>query len=247
MNERPTDRPASTERIAGVMGGLGPEATVDFMARVLALTPAEKDQDHIHLLVDQNPGVPNRQEAILRGAEDPAPALAAMARRLEAAGADFIVMPCNAAHAFQPAIEAAITVPFISIVDVTVEAVRHHGRSVGLMATPAGIAGGTYQAAMRAVAGNDALLVFDDAEREAFMSLVYAIKAGDRGPDVASGMRALATALVSRGADVLIAGCTEIPLVLGPGDIDVPLVVSTDELARRTIELAKGERSLPDS
>ena len=63
------------------MGGLGPEATVDFMARVLALTPAEKDQDHIHLLVDQNPGVPNRQDAILRGATDPAPALAAMAKR----------------------------------------------------------------------------------------------------------------------------------------------------------------------
>lgn len=231
--------------MVGVMGGLGPEATVDFMARVLALTPAEKDQDHIHLLVDQNPGVPNRQEAILRGALDPAPALAAMAARLEAAGADFIVMPCNAAHAFQPAIEAAISIPFISIVDVTVEAVRGLGRSVGLMATPAGIAGGTYQEAMRRGRATDTLLVFDEDERDAFMSLVYAIKAGDRGPEVASGMRALAAALVARGADVLIAGCTEIPLVLGSDDIDVPLVVSTDELARRTIELARGERPLP--
>ncbi len=223
------------------MGGLGPEATVDFMARVLALTPASRDQDHIHMLVDQNPGVPNRQEAILRGAEDPAPALAAMANRLESAGADFVVMPCNAAHAFQTEIEQALSVPFVSIVDVTVEAVTElSSAAVGLLATPAGIAAGTYQAAMR-----EPLIVFDEAERETFMSLVYAIKAGDRGEAMTTGMRRLAEALAARGAGVLIAGCTEIPLVLGPRDIDVPLVVSTDELARRTIELARGERPLP--
>ena len=224
------------------MGGLGPEATVDFMARVLALTPAEKDQDHVHLIVDQNPHVPNRQQAILAGETDPAPALAAMARRLEAAGADFIVMPCNAAHAFQPAIEAAIDIPFVSIVDVTVEAVRGRGDRAGLMATPAGIAAGTYQAVFD---DTDALVVFDDTERETFMSLVYAIKAGDRGGAMSAGMRELAAALIARGADVLIAGCTEIPLVLTDADVDVPLVSSTDELARRTIELARGERPLP--
>ena len=224
------------------MGGLGPEATVDFMARVLELTPADKDQDHVHLLVDQNPRVPNRQEAILRGGTDPAPALAAMARRLETAGADFIVMPCNAAHAFQPAIEAAIAIPFVSIVDVTVEAARARGSRPGLMGTPAGIAAGTYQAAF---GDAENLLAFDDAEREAFMTLVYAIKAGDRGVGVARGVRELAIALVERGADVLIAGCTEIPLVLSADDVDVPLVSSTDELARRTIELARGDRPLP--
>jgi aspartate racemase len=234
---------SKTDRIAGVMGGLGPEATVDFMARVLALTPAVKDQDHIHLLVDQNPKVPNRQDAILRGSRNPAPALAAMARRLEAAGAEFIVMPCNAAHAFQGDIEAAIDIPFVSIVDVTVEAVSEEGSKVGLMATPAGIAAGTYQAAF----GDGELLVFDDNEREDFMALVYAIKAGDDGRRIVLGMRKLAEALVARGAEVLIAGCTEIPLVLSADDVDVPLVSSTDELARRTIELARGERPLPDN
>lgn len=236
---------SNTERIAGVMGGLGPEATVDFMARVLALTPAGRDQDHIHLIVDQNPGVPNRQEAILRGAQDPSPALKAMAARLESAGADFVVMPCNAAHAFQPAIEEALTIPFVSIVDVTVDGVRAQADGpVGLMATPAGIEAGTYQQAMRAIDG-EPLLVFDDDQREAFMALVYAIKAGERGDAIAAGMKSLADALIERGAGVLIAGCTEIPLVLGPDDVDVPLVVSTDELARRTIQLARGERALP--
>ena len=110
------------------------------------------------------------------------------------------------------------------------------------MATPAGIAAGTYQAAF---GDNDAPIVFDDVEREAFMALVYAIKAGDRGDGMTRGMQELAASLLDRGADVLVAGCTEIPLVLSADDVDVPLVSSTDELARRTIELARGERPLP--
>ncbi|NNC77560.1 MAG: hypothetical protein HKN77_06305, partial [Woeseiaceae bacterium] len=85
-------------RIAGVLGGLGPVATVDFMQRVIDLTPVECEQDHVHMLVDQNPSVPNRQDAIMHGGESPAAALAAMALRLQKSGADFLVMPCNTAH-----------------------------------------------------------------------------------------------------------------------------------------------------
>ncbi len=108
--------------LVGVLGGLGPEATVDFMARVLALTPADSDQDHIHLLVDQNPNVPNRQEAILRDGENPSPAIVAMAKRLEAAGCDLLVMPCNTAHAWEQDIRSATSIPFLSIVEATVAA-----------------------------------------------------------------------------------------------------------------------------
>jgi len=77
-------------RVVGVLGGMGPDATVDFMSKVIAATPAEKDQDHVHMIVDHNPKVPNRQAAILDGGEDPGPALADMAVRLESAGADFL-------------------------------------------------------------------------------------------------------------------------------------------------------------
>jgi aspartate racemase len=124
MNENPD--PAAT---VGVLGGMGPEATVDFMAKVIAFTPAEKDQDHVHMLVDNNPKVPNRQAAILADGVDPRPELAAMAARLEASGADFLVIPCNTAYVFRDAVNEAVGIPLISIIDVTVAAVvgRHTG------------------------------------------------------------------------------------------------------------------------
>ena len=81
--------------LVGVLGGMGPDATVDFMAKVIAMTPAQGDQDHVHMIVDHNPAVPNRQAAILGDGEDPAPVLVEMAERLASAGADFLVIPCN--------------------------------------------------------------------------------------------------------------------------------------------------------
>lgn len=222
-------------KIVGVLGGMGPDATADFMSRVIRATPAQKDQDHLRMLVDNNPHVPNRQEALLRGGEDPGPTLAAMARGLEAAGADFLVMPCNTAHAFVHAITEAVDIPLVSIIDATVDACGDAGM-IGVLATDGCIASGVFQEAL-ADRGRVAVLP-DDVEMDALMSLIRRIKAGDTDPDVVAGMRAIAEALAVRGAEVIVAGCTEIPLVLDQGMLDVPLVSSTDALARATVAFA---------
>jgi aspartate racemase len=214
---------------------MGPDATVDFLSKVIAATPAEKDQDHLRILVDNNPQVPNRQEAVLRGGEDPGPALAAMAKGLEAGGADFLVMPCNTAHAFRDAIVAAVDIPLVSIIDVTVDACAG-AAAVGVLATDGCLASTVFQEAL-AARGLRAVLP-DDAEIAELMRLITRIKAGDQGPDVAAGMRKLAEALVARGADAIIAGCTEIPLVLQADALDVALVSSTDALAAATVAIA---------
>lgn len=222
-------------KIVGVLGGMGPDATADFMSRVIRATPAEKDQDHLRMLVDNNPHVPNRQEALLRGGEDPGPTLAAMARGLEAAGADFLVMPCNTAHAFAHAITEAVDIPLVSIIDATVGACGDAGM-IGVLATDGCIASGVFQEAL-ADRGRVAVLP-DDVEMDALMSLIRRIKAGDTDADIVAGMRAIAEALAVRGAEVIVAGCTEIPLVLDQGMLDVPLVSSTDALARATVAFA---------
>lgn len=222
-------------KIVGVLGGMGPDATADFMSRVIRATPAEKDQDHLRMLVDNNPHVPNRQEALLRGGEDPGPTLAAMARGLEAAGADFLVMPCNTAHAFVHAITEAVDIPLVSIIDATVDACGDAGM-IGVLATDGCIASGVFQEAL-ADRGRVAVLP-DDVEMDALMSLIRRIKAGDTDADIVAGMRAIAEALAVRGAEVVVAGCTEIPLVLDQGMLDVPLVSSTDALARATVAFA---------
>jgi aspartate racemase len=228
------------------MGGMGPEATVDFMAKVIAMTDSGRDQDHVHMIVDQDPSVPNRQEAIRGGRDDVTPYLAAMAKRLESAGADFLVMVCNTAHVFLDGVRASAGIPFISIIEESVAEVERLtpvARNVGVMATDGCLDTGIYQRAITA-SGRTALVPDSDDVRE-LMRLISAIKAGDKGEDVAAGMRAVARRLVDRGADVIIGGCTEIPIVFGGEGFDVPVVSSTDVLAKKTLRLAKGEEPLP--
>lgn len=227
--------------IIGVLGGMGPEATVDFMAKVIALTPADKDQDHIRMLVDHNPAVPNRQTAILDGGEDPGPVLAEMAKRLEAAGADILVIPCNTAYVFAASVKAAVDIPLISIIDVTIDAILQRDasiRKVGVLATDGCLQGGVYQDALQKRSLTPILP--DDIELAKLMDLINGIKAGDKSEAVSVAMRELAAALISRGAEAIVAGCTEIPLVLDASMLEVILISSTDALAAETVRRARG-------
>ncbi len=211
---------------------MGPDATVDFMSKVIAMTPADRDQAHIRMLVDNNPGVPDRQAALTAGGDDPGPVLAAMARGLELQGADFLVMPCNTAHAWVDEIRAAVDIPLVSIIDETVAACAGFAK-VGLLSTAGCLESGVYQDGLSA-AGKQVVLSSDDELREV-MALVFRVKAGDKGGDVCSRMAELGNALAARGADVVVAACTEIPLVLRTADVVVPVIRSTDVLAAATI------------
>ena len=219
-------------KVVGVIGGMGPAATVDFMSKVIAMTPAKIDQDHVHMIVDNNPAVPDRQAALAGNGEDPGTVLADMARGLERSGADFLVMPCNTAHAWVDEIRAAVSIPLVSIIDETVAACAEH-RVAGLLSTAGCLKSRVYQDGL-AAGGKQVVLPTDDELAE-IMSLVFRVKAGDQGEDLVAGMAAIANALVTRGADVVIAGCTEIPLVLEAARVGVPVVLSTDVLAAATI------------
>ena len=235
------------QKTVGVLGGMGPEATVDFMAKVIALTDASCDQDHVRMLVDHNPHVPNRQDAILGDGEDPGLVLADMAADLEASGADFLVIPCNTAYVFEDAILAATHVPLISIIGVSIAAAQEQApdaERIGVLATDGCLKSGVFQAGLEA-AGLAGELPTDDELRE-LMALVKTIKAGRQTDATGRAMADLAEALVSRGAGAVIAGCTEIPLVLKQDAVSVPLISSTDALAEITVQLATGEIPLPD-
>jgi aspartate racemase len=229
----------NTQKTVGVLGGLGPEATVDFMAKVLAATDANSDQEHIRMLIDHNPTVPNRHDAIAGNTPSVGPELAAMAQGLERGGADFLVMVCNTAHAYAADIQAAVKIPFVSIIEVTVEALADHNvTNVGVMAAEGCMRANLYQEAL-AAAGYQAILWSED-ELNDFMELVYRIKAGERDEDIGAGINRLATSLAFRGAEILIAGCTEIPLFMTAEQAPIPMLSSTDLLVQRTIKLAKG-------
>jgi len=221
----------------GIMGGLGPAATVDLFDKLVRATPAASDQDHLHIIIDNNPRIPNRNDAIEGKGPSPAPHLAESAQRLERAGADVIVMACNTAHYFQPEIEAAIRVPFLSMVDATVdETLKLKPVRVGVLAADGAARAGIYQRAFTA-RGVEPLML-GEADQRAFMALVYRVKSGDLGVAVRDGMLAHANSLIARGAQAIVAACTEVPLVLSPEMLSVPFVSSTDALVSRVLALA---------
>ena len=218
----------------GVLGGMGPAATLDFLTRLHAATPATGDADHLRVITDSNPGVPGRNAALSGDGPSPGPALAAMARGLVTAGAQVLAMPCNAAHAWAGEIVAAVEMPFVSMIDAAVTAVRTSGaRRVGILAADATLRSGLYRDALATF--GIAVVEVDSAD---FMPVLLRIKGGDTGAGVRPAMVGLAAGLVARGADVVLAACTEVPLVLSPNDVKVPLIDATGTLVAAVLARA---------
>ena len=227
-------------KTVGVLGGMGPAATVHFLQALLAATPAERDQDHLRVLVDSNPLLPDRNAALAGEGPSPGPQLAAMAQGLERAGAELLVMPCNTAHAFQSEIEAAVGIPFVSIVEATVKAafaLRPDLRRIGLLAAPGAIRAGLYQRAFEARGVEPLIPVGERYER--LRALIYGVKAGATGGEARAGMAAVAQGLVDDGAEVIVAACTEVPLLMGGAECPAALVDSTAALAAATVAAAR--------
>lgn len=218
-------------KVLGVLGGMGPAATVAFLARVQALTPAQGDQDHIRIIADINPQVPDRN----RAPDAAETTLGQMAMRLRDAGAQVLAMPCNTAHAQAAGIRKA-GLPLIDMIAETTEVATSGGaKKVGVLATPGGEALYT-----KALQGKGAKIVrLTGAAREGFMACVYAVKRGDVGEGPRAEMRRLAATLVAAGAEVVIAGCTEVPLLLDTADVSVPLVDSAEVLAAVCVKRCK--------
>ena len=229
------------QKTIGVIGGMGPAATVEFFRRLVAATPAACDQDHPRILIDNNPGVPSRTEAILNGAASPEPALVAMAQNLDRAGAELLALPCNTAHHYLDAIRNAVEIP---VLDMLEETVRRIGEAcVGLLATSGTVRTGLYE---RALAKKGIRLVTpSDAEQETVTQAIEAIKSGADPRRLAPELAQTAAALADRGAQAVIAGCTEISLV--PGD-EMPIrwIDALDALVKATLREA-GVRPLEEA
>jgi aspartate racemase len=236
-----------TEKTIGILGGMGPEATLDLFGKIIANTPAAKDQDHLRVIIDSNPRVPDRTAAILRGGESPVPLMAAGVEALQRAGADFVVIPCVSAHFFLEELRRRVSLPVISMFDVTAEYIRraHPGlTSVGLLGTSGTVAGGRFQDRL-AQDRIDTLAPGPDDQKRV-MAAIYDIK--NTGPvrsrsAIGNDLREVAGRLVAAGAQGIVLGCTEIPLVLKSGDLDVPVFDTLALLARAAI-VAAGRESV---
>jgi aspartate racemase len=200
-------------RRVGILGGMGPEATVLLMQKLLAAVSAQDDADHIPLIVDQNPQVPSRIRHLIEGTgEDPGPVLADMARRLVAGGATALAMPCNTAHHYAPAIRAAVDVPFLDMIALSVaKAASMVGEAgaVGILASPAVRKIGLFDAAL-AKMGIQALYPADEA---ALLGAIRQIKSAGPGPEARLALKQASEDLLHQGARVQMIACTEFSLI----------------------------------
>lgn len=200
-------------RRIGILGGMGPQATILLMQKVLDAVPASDDADHIPLIVDQNPQVPSRIRHLIEGTgEDPGPVLAAMAQRLVAGGAAALAMPCNTAHHYAPAIRAAVTVPFLDMIALSVtEAARlaGPGGTLGILASPAVRKIGLFDARLER-AGLRAAYPQDEAS---MLAAIRQIKAEGPVPAAREVLRAASRDLLLQGAKVQMIACTEFSLI----------------------------------
>lgn len=227
-----------SERIIGILGGMGPEATVELLRRLLAATPAECDQDHIHVLIDSNPKIPDRTAAILKGGESPLPMMIEGARNLERAGAHFLVIPCNTAHYWLSDLEKAVSIPIIDMIGETaslITAYRPPLRKIGLLATAGTLHTDLYQNALRKERVE--VLTPPTKEEHQIMNAIHRIKAGDH--TVKDDVVAVAHHLMDEGAEGIILGCTELSLVVEEGDLPCPLFDPLSILARLAVQRAR--------
>jgi aspartate racemase len=236
-----TSAEVSAAPLVGILGGMGPLATADLYEKIVANTPARTDQEHLRVVVWADPTTPDRTAA-LEGGPTPVPKLQAGIDQLERAGASFIVVACNTAHAFFPALHT--NVPLLSIMDETARAVKKEYpevKTVGLLATRGTTKAGMYQKAFAALGME--VVAPDEAGQASVSEAIARVKAGDRG--------AATTALVGKAADDLVAkkhaellltGCTELPIVFRASDAHVPVVDPTEAVAKAVVARARAAK-----
>lgn len=221
------------EKRIGILGGMGPEATVELLRRILEATSAKRDQDHIHVLVDSNPKIPDRTSAIFDEAESPLPLLVAAAKNLETCGAGCIIIPCNTAHHWLVRLRESVSIPVVNMIGETatrIAAYRPSLHTIGLLATSGTLHTNLYQNAFDKEGLR--LLVPGEEEVKIVMHAIHSIKAGDH--NVCSELIAVAQRLVEQGAEGLIPGCT---------DFSCPLFDPLSILASYAVEWATSEES----
>ena len=225
------------KRCVGIIGGMGPLATVDLMAKIIDMTQAADDSDHLHVIVDSNTHIPSRANAILHGGENPLPQLVLSARRLETAGADLLIIACNTAHYYNEGIAASVSIPVLNMLEETARHCRRQGYGkVGLLAVDMVLETGLYH---RALARENIAFVLPSPNSQAdIMRLVFeGVKQNRFDLDIAN-LKTELDAMHASGVDTFILGCTELPIAFERYGLSLPIVDPTRILAAAAIREA---------
>ena len=227
------------EKIVGILGGMGPEATVDLMQRIIRLTKAFDDMDHIRCIVDNNPKVPSRIKAIIEGnGEDPGPCMADMGKRLESWGAHFLVIACNTAHYYYDAVQNAVKIPVINLIDLVSSHVKNNFPEydkVGILASPAVAMTGLYTKRLKKLGIED---IWPDPDyQESLFNIIKEIKKGNTDSNIQEAYIRVCENLKKKDTQIAIIACTELS-ALG-SDLPIIAIDAAQVLASQIVQIAK--------
>lgn len=219
----------------GVIGGMGPLATADFFAKLIAATPSTRDEEHIPTLILSVPQIPSRPAAILRGGPSPLPALIDVRDRLIAAGATLLAMPCNTAHHWADELMDGCDAEFVDIVDAVAARIEPGVTRLGIIATEATLAARIYELTL-APRGYRFLYPTAEQYRDAVQPSIDAVKRM-ANKDAGRLLEPVVQSLLAGGAERVVLACTETPIALDA--IESPFrahcIDSNDALARACV------------
>lgn len=227
-------------KTVGIIGGMGPAATLDLFNKILKATPAKRDQDHIHIIIDNFPQIPDRTAFLLGKGENPLPYILKSVRTLERANVDVLCMPCNTAHYFVEDIRKATPLPFIGIIESTLNEIRSrfkNSKNIGLLATDGTIIGRVYHNIFE-VELYRIITPIEEKQNEV-MKIVYSIKAGHMEENVQT-LEEIIEYMKFLGSELVVLGCTELPILLKYFKPSIPVIDATSCLAKEIVKFATG-------
>ncbi|MFC2013173.1 aspartate/glutamate racemase family protein [Chloroflexota bacterium] len=228
-------------KVIGILGGLGPKATADLFGRIINATPVTNEQDHLRIIIDNNPKIPDRNLGILGKAESPLEELTNTALNLERAGVEIIAIPCNTAHYYLNDLRKSVSVPFMDMIAETGNYISKQFpeiKRLGLLATTTTIKTQLYQRKLKP----RQILLPDSESQSRVMEAIYTVKGARPGFTHESARKealTVAQSLVARGAEAIIVGCTELSTVFSGQSFSVPLIDPLQILALAVVKEAK--------
>lgn len=231
------------EKLIGILGGMGPEATASFFSKIIKNTPVKKDQDHLRILIYNNPKIPDRTRAILGRGINPRKALVDTALFLEKSGVDFLSIPCVSSHYYYDDIQEQLNIPVLHIIKETLTYIKFefkHITQIGLLAT----SGTIHSRLFQGIFEKDCLTLIIPTEKDQsiLMEAIYGkqgIKAGITTEKPKNSTLNVINNLIESGAEAIIGGCTELPLIINADDLTVPFLDTLDILAKATVKEAR--------
>jgi len=231
--------PGGGRQSVGVIGGLGPAATLRFFDLVMQLTPVVNESEHLRLIIDCNPGIPDINQALLAGDTKAEEALVRTASGLEQAGADRLVMICNAAHYYAPALLAAVDIPFDNMIDAAIVQTARlvlAGSRVGILATDGCLRCRVFQDGLAAHGLSS--VEPNRARAIQFMEVVSRLRAGERPENCRESLTSIIDAMIADGAQSIIVGCTEAQSAMDQLSLSIPVIDPVREIAAAIVAVA---------